>query len=176
MDAARRRLLIDGLVAGVIGYVVVAAFFALWNVARGFSPIYTAALLGEALFAGLRDPAAVTLDVGLVIAFNGIHMIAFLAFGFFAAWLVHETELHPEFWYLAFFLFLAATVLSYAAVLALTVLVGSLLSPWLVVTSSLIAALAIAGYFVGAHRGLLSTIRGMDSASLGELKGSSQTG
>ncbi len=162
MNAERRRMWIDGLVAGLIGYVVVAAFFALWNAIQGGSPFYTAALLGEALFAGLRDPSVVTVDPGLVIAFNGIHLVAFLGFGFFAAWLVHETELHPEFWYLAFFLFLAATVLSYAAVLALTVLVGNLLSPWLVVVSSLIAALAIAAYLVGAHRGLLGRIRDLD--------------
>ena len=76
MDAARRRLLFDGVIAGVIGYLVVASFFALWNLLQGLSPIYTASLLGEALFAGLRDPAAVTLDIGLAIAFNGIHLIA----------------------------------------------------------------------------------------------------
>jgi hypothetical protein len=171
MDATRRRMWIDGLVAGLIGYLVVAAFFAIWNALQGLSPFYTAALLGEALFAGLRDPAAVSVDPGLVIAFNGVHLLAFLGFGYFGAWLVHETELHPEFWYLAFFLFLAATVLSYAAVLALTVLVGSILSPWLVVGSSLLAAVAVAAYFAGAHRGLLGTIRELDSQPMDGLEG-----
>lgn len=164
MDTPRRRMMVDGLVAGGIGYLAVVLFFAVWNLSQGRSPFYTAALLGEALFDGLREPGAVVLDTGLIIAFNGVHMVAFLGFGYFAAWLVHEVELHPEFWYLAFFLFLAATVLSYAAVLALTVLVGSLLSPWLVVVSSLFAAAAMAVYLAGSHRPLWTAIRQLDRA------------
>jgi hypothetical protein len=162
MIANRRRMLLDGLVAGFVGYLAVAIFFAVWNLALGRSPFYTAALLGEGVFAGLRVPEAMTLDPGWVIAFNGVHLVAFLVFGFFAAWLVYETEMHPEFWYLAFFLFLAATVLSYAAVLALTVLVGSLISPWLVIGSSLVGALAMAVYLAGSHRALVQAIRSTD--------------
>lgn len=162
MNANRRRMFLDGLVAGFIGYLAVVLFFALWNLILGRSPLYTAALLGESLFAGLRDPAAVTLDIGMVIAFNGVHLVAFLLFGFFAAWLTYETELHPEFWYLAVFLFLAATVVSYAVVLALTVWVGSMISPWLVIGSSLVGAVAMALYLARSHRPLADAIRSTD--------------
>ncbi|MFW5952390.1 MAG: hypothetical protein ACOCVZ_09775, partial [Gemmatimonadota bacterium] len=31
MDAARRKMLSDGLIAGLIGYFAVAFFFAVWN-------------------------------------------------------------------------------------------------------------------------------------------------
>lgn len=158
MDPARRRMFLDGLVAGLIGYLAVALFIGAWNLILGRSPFHTAALLGESVFAGLRDPAALALDPGMIIAFNGVHLVAFLVFGFFAAWLVYETELHPEFWYLAFFLFLAATVVSYAAVLALTVVVGSVISPWLIIVSSLFGAVTMAVYLAGSHRQLLTTI------------------
>lgn len=164
MNAPRTRLIQDSLIAGFVGYLTVVLFFVLWNLALGRSPLYTAALLGEGIFAGLRDPSAVALDPGLILAFNALHLAAFLVFGFFAAWLVYETELHPEFWYLAFFLFLAATVLSYAVVLALTVLVGNLLSPFLVVGSSLVGALAMAGYLVMSHRPLAAAIQRSDEA------------
>lgn len=170
MTDQRQRMLTDAAIAGFIGYGVVIAFFAGYNVLHGRSPFYTAALLGEALFAGLRDPAATTLDPGMVLAFNGVHLLAFLLFGVFGAWLVYETELHPEFWYLAFFFFLGATVMSYAAVLALTVIAGSLLSPWMVVSSSLLGALAMAGYLAGTHRGLVRAIRGADDARLGRVE------
>lgn len=170
MDAARRKMLSDGLIAGLIGYFAVAFFFAVWNLAGGQSLLRTPALLGEAVFAGLRDPESVTMDPGAIFAFNGVHLVAFLGFGYFAAWLVHETELHPEFWYLAFFLFLAATVMSYAAVLALTVVVGSVLSAWLVVVSSLVGAAAMAVFFAGSHRQLVRSIRGSDrTRALGSL-------
>lgn len=158
MQEQRRRLLADGIVAGLIGYLTVAIFFAVANVAVGRSAVHTAALLGEALFWGLRDPASVVIDPGPVLAFNGVHLLAFMAFGFFAAWLVYEIERHPDFWYLAFFLFLGAAVLSYAGVLALTVLAGALVSPWLVVASSLLGAVAMAVYLGGTHRSLVRAV------------------
>lgn len=158
MTDQRKRLLADALIAGVIGYGVVVLFFGVLNLLQGRSPFHTAALLGGAVFGGLRDPGAVLLDPGLVLAFNGLHLLAFLLFGLFAAWLVYETELHPEFWYLAFVLFVTAAVASYAVVLALTVLVGGMLSPWLMVFSTLLGALAMAAYLAGVHRALFRSI------------------
>lgn len=165
MTEAQTRMLRDGLIAGVIGYAAVATFFVLFNIAIGNPTFYTAALLGESLFAGLRDPAALTMDPGLILAFNGVHLVAFLLFGLFAGWLVYETELHPEFWYLAFFLFLAAIVAGYAAVLVLTLLGGKLLSPWLVVASSLLGAVVIALYLTLSHKQLVRSI--MDARDAG---------
>lgn len=160
-------MLTDALLAGVIGYGLVVLFFVVVNLAQGRSPFYTAALLGSAVFGGLRDPAQLLIEPGMVLAFNGIHLVAFLLFGLFAAWLVYETELHPEFWYLGFVLFLSAAVLSYAVVLAFTVLVGALVSPWLVVASTAIGALGMAGYLAGVHRPLwrfIATEAGRDEA------------
>lgn len=170
MSDERRRMVIDAILAGFIGYVVVVAFFAAVNLVAGRSPFYTAALLGEALFAGLRDPAAVSVEAGMVLAFNGVHLLAFLLFGLFGAWLVYEAELHPQFWYLAFFFFLGATVMGYAAVLALTAVAGILLSPWLLVGSSLLGALAMAGYLGGSHRPLVRSIRGDHESRLGRVE------
>ena len=151
-------MLVDGLVAGLVGYLAVVLFVALWNVVAGRSPFYTAALLGEAVFLGLRDMAAVTLDVGMVLAFNGLHLLAFLIFGFFGAWLVYETELHPSFWYLAFALFLAAALLAYGAMVALVALVGGIISPLLVVLASMVGVGAIVAYLAAFHRPLLRAI------------------
>ena len=158
MDAQRRRLIADGLAAGLIGYAVVVVFFVVLNVTMGRSPLYTAALMGEALFDGLRDPAAVTLAPGPILAFNGIHIAAYLLFGFFAAWLVYETELHPQFWYLTFFLFLGATVLGYAAILAVMALIGNPVPTWATVGASVLAALAMAAYLTASHRSLVEAI------------------
>jgi hypothetical protein len=159
MTGQRTRLLADGLVAGMVGYAMVVAFFALLDVASGRPPLFTAALMGEALFSGLRDPSSVSMDPRLVLAFNGLHLAGVLLFGFFAAWLVYEAELHPEFWYVAFFLFLAATVFGYAAVLAVTLMAGGMLSPWLIACAGLLGAMAVAGYLTGSHRSLVRTIR-----------------
>jgi hypothetical protein len=161
MTEQQRRMLADGLIAGVVGYAVVAMFFLLLNVFGGRPPLYTAALLGELLFGGGTEGAALTVDPTLVLAFNGVQLVALLAYGFFAAWLMYETELHPEVWYLAFFLFLAATVAGFAAVLVVTVIVGSVVSPWVMVASSLLGAMAIALYLTLTHRRLMRSIGGL---------------
>jgi hypothetical protein len=159
MTEQRKRLLADGLVGGLLGYIAVVAFFTAVDVLAGRPPLYTAAFLGQAVFGGLRDPAGFMIDGGLVLAFNGVHLLAVLVFAFFAAWLAYEAELHPEFWYVAFFLFLAAAVFGYAGVLAVTVMAGAALSPWLIACAGLLSAMAVAGYLLGSHRGLLRTIR-----------------
>ena len=127
MRANRRRLIADGVITGMIGYGVVASFFVVVNLVTGRSPFHTANLLGAVLFGG-ADAAAATIEPGLVIAFNGVHLAAFLVIGFFAAWLVYETELHPVVWYVAFFLFLIAGIGTLAVMLAGSGLAGGVLA------------------------------------------------
>lgn len=158
MNAPRRRLIIDGLATGLIGYGLVVLFFVVLNVATGRSPFHTAALIGEAVFTGLRDPGAVSMAPGPILAFNGIHLLAYLVFGFFAAWLMYETELHPEFWYLAFFLFIGATVLSYAGILVVVALIGTLIPASAVLGASLLSAVGMAAYLTGSHRSLIRKV------------------
>lgn len=61
MLAHRARMLRDALAAGFVGYLSVVVIFGTWNVVAGRSPFHTAALLGEALIGGLRDPAALAM-------------------------------------------------------------------------------------------------------------------
>jgi hypothetical protein len=159
MTERRKRLLADGLVGGLVGYVMVVAFFTFLDVVGGRPPLYTGALLGEAMFAGLQDPGAVGVDPGPVLAFNGVHLVAVLAFSFFGAWLVYEAERHPQFWYVALFLFLAAAVFGYAGILAVTVMVGAVLSPWLIASAGLLSALGVAGWLIGGHWELVRVVR-----------------
>jgi hypothetical protein len=158
MTDQRRRMLVDGLIAGVVGYAVVAAFHVLLNMLGGRPPLYTAAVLGELVFGRGGEGVMLGVDPTLVLAFNGVQLVALLAFGFFAAWLMYEAELHPELWYVAFFLFLAATVVGFASVLVVTMIVGSVVSPWLMVASSLLGAAAIAAYLALTHRRLLGSV------------------
>lgn len=170
METGKRRLIADGLAAGLIGYALVVGFFVVVNLLAGRPAFHTAALIGEALFNGLRDPAAVTLAAGPIIAFNGVHLLAYLLFGFFAAFLVYETELHPEFWYLTFFLFLGAAVLSYAAVLAVMALIGNPIATWAVVAGSLLAAAGMAAYLTVSHRSLMEAIGNGEETRMGRVE------
>ena len=64
MDS-RSRYLREGIIAGLIGAAIVAAWFLIYDAARG-QPLRTPALLGAALLHGLRDPSTLAISMPLV--------------------------------------------------------------------------------------------------------------
>lgn len=170
MDARRRRLIADGLAAGLIGYVLVAAFFGLVDAHAGRSLFHSAAFIGGALLNGVRESSAVSIAAGPVLAGYGLHLAAYLLFGFLGAWLEYETEVHPELWYLTVFLFVGAAAVGYAGVLTLMALIRSPLSTGSIGVGSLLAAMGIAVYLVLSHRGAVHTIRAAQQARLGRVE------
>jgi hypothetical protein len=84
-----------GLFAGLIGYFTIVLFFATYNVIGGHSPFETAALLGGALFFGLRDPAQLVVTPATVLTFNMVHALVMLGIGFLTSWLVAKSEEYP---------------------------------------------------------------------------------
>jgi hypothetical protein len=120
MKAKNEELLMQGLVAGLIGYLVVVVFFFILNLIAGKSPFYTAALLGGVIFYGVGDPASVKVWAGPIIAYNGLHLVIFLVLGVVAAWLAELSERGPEFWYISILVFLFIGFHIYGALLLLT--------------------------------------------------------
>ncbi len=161
MTEHRKRLLIDGLVGGLVGYGAVVATFIAYDVVSGRPLFHTAALLGEALLGVPADGGLVAgaVDPGIVLAFNGLHLGAVLLFAYLSGWLVYEAELHPDFWYVSLVMFLAATILGFGGVLAVTVMLGVVLSPWLVAVTAVLGALAVAAWLLGGHWSLVRFIR-----------------
>lgn len=121
MKSSSIRVLQQGLIAGLIGYLVVAIVFAVASVATGESPFHTAAVLGATLFYGATDPAAITVTPAYVFAFNGLHMVVFLGFGAVGAWLSALATKGPQLWYfsLFFWMLVAAHIIGAAQVFAL---------------------------------------------------------
>lgn len=154
MTASHRTLLLEGLIAGIIGYAAIACFFLLWNLVTGQPPLHTAATLGRVFIGGGADGAAAA-----VFAFNGLHLLVFLALGLGSAWLLHETELHPEMWYLSFVAFVGGFVGGLSVLLALASVVGALLSPWLILAAGVVAGSAMGLYLTRAHLRLVRLIR-----------------
>jgi hypothetical protein len=106
MTPERARVLSEGLVAGLLGYAVIAMFFGFLHLFTGQSLFHTAAALGEGLVS--HDAAIIGgAAAGSVIAFNGVHMLAFVLFGVIAAWLVSHAERNPGFFIVMLFLGLA---------------------------------------------------------------------
>ena len=87
MKTSLQDTLRQGLVAGLIGYATVGIVFGIVDMLQGHSPFYTAAVLGSALFYGVQAPVHAAVAAPYVFAYNGLHLMIFLLFGFVAAWL-----------------------------------------------------------------------------------------
>lgn len=142
----------QGLVAGLIGYAAVALFFGVVNLLEGRSFFYTAALFGHVLMGTDVASLSEVVRPGPVFAYNGVHLLLFLAFGFVAAWLVEETERHPVIWYLVFFAFLVGFVYNVVLVTLFTLPVAPEAVPWgTIVAANLLAGLGMGGYLGRRH-------------------------
>ena len=159
MRRETRFILNGGLVAGVIGYGTVVVVMAALNAVLGRSPFYTAALFGSALFYDLRDPAMLVITPGPVLAYNMAHMLAFLALGTGASWLVTLSERNPaaQYFVLVVLIFVAFHV--YGALLLFAQPLLGLSGWWEIGVGSLAAAAAMGAYFWLAHPFLRRELR-----------------
>lgn len=151
MRQSRRRVLVDGLVAGLIGYAIVLILLALVDLVQGRPALYTPALLGEVLFYGARTRAEVEVWAGPILAYNGFHLAAFLVFGAFAAWLALQAERGPHFWYIAVITFLFVVLHIAAALLVLPEPIQSAVPAWEFFLATFSGAVAMAAYLLWRH-------------------------
>jgi hypothetical protein len=165
MKPASARIMLDGLIAGFIGYATIAVFYGAVGLVTGAGVFRTAGILGSALFYGARDGQLVA-GPGPVFAVNGLHLLVMFALGAGAAWLVAKTERHPTFWYPVFLLFLSAFIVNYVAVLVLLTEVGHLVPWWSSAVANLLAAMGMGAYLWWAHPRLREELRHYDERGL----------
>jgi hypothetical protein len=151
MNATRSRVWLDGLNAGLIGYATVALFIGLVDLLSGRSFFYTASLLGQSVIGGFGDPTPGLIAPGPIFAYNGVHVLVFVAIGLLIAWLVYEIELHPMFWYVVFFVLLGVFFFSFILLAIVATPVSESVPWWSFLAANAIAALAIGGYFHRTH-------------------------
>ena len=98
---------LDGLIAGIIGAVVIAIWFLFLDTVSGL-PFYAPTVLGTALFLGPEDLAStegVQLSLNLTLMYTWVHVLVFVMLGEIAAYLLFLTGKNPN---LGFCLFLFA--------------------------------------------------------------------
>lgn len=102
-----KQSLVEGLVAGLLGYIAVGVAFGIMNVLSGLSPFHTAFLLGEAMGAGAPGPNQ---EAGIILAANGLHLVLSLVVGTIAALLVAEVERFHSTWPGIFLVFVGGLI------------------------------------------------------------------
>lgn len=159
MNESRARFYLESVVAGLIGYAVVALLFAFLNLVQGRSPFYTAALLGADLFYGLDSPAELVIEPGPVLAYNGLHLLAFLGAGVFMRWLAGLAERFPQGWYLLVVLVLIVLPHLFGLPVWFEGSIRAELPFWYVIFATSMAALAMGAFLVTMHPRLRESMR-----------------
>jgi hypothetical protein len=114
----RGRILYEGMLVGLAGAIAVAVWFFIYDLAEG-TPFRTPALLGAALFEGLRDPAALTITPALVLKYTVVHGLVFLVFGLVCAGLFTLADYDRHVLFAVFMLFCCFEVAVLAAITVL---------------------------------------------------------
>ena len=150
----RTKILSEGLFVGLAGAACVAFWFFLYDVAAG-TPFRTPALLGAALFHGLRDPAALVITPSLVVQYTILHGMVFVAFGLMAAGLFSLSDGDRHVLFGVFMLFCCFEVAALAALQVLGSWLLNTLEPWSILGANLVASVVMLGLlFLHHHRSL----------------------
>ena len=135
-------VLMRGLVTGLIGATVVAAWFFVLDLAAG-APLRTPAALGSALLFGAAGPGEVVVSFGLLATYTVIHVAAFAASGIVLVALAEQIERVPA---MALVVVLAGIVLEGLVVATLAVGAEWVLGTvgwWSVAVANLLAVVAM---------------------------------
>jgi hypothetical protein len=157
-----KRILGEGLIAGLLGYAIVAVIISVADLVQGRSPFHTAAMLGSTVFFGLRDPAELVVWPGPVFAYNGMHLGVFLLLGAFMAWLASLAEGGPQMWYVALVVFLIVVPHAIGAPIWFEPAIRTTISLWLIVLATAAAAVGMMVYLWRAHPGLRQQLAAND--------------
>ncbi|HXJ82615.1 MAG TPA: hypothetical protein VMS64_28500 [Candidatus Methylomirabilis sp.] len=145
------RVAREGLIAGLAGAGAVAVWFLLYDLAAGM-PFRTPALLGAALFHGLRDPSALIITTPLVLQYTVVHGFVFVGFGWIAAGLLALADREPRLLFGVFMLFCCFEVFFIALVAILAEWLLETLAWWTILAGNALASFVMLGYFFRGHR------------------------
>lgn len=143
----RRSVIAEGVLVGAAGASVVALWFFVYDLLAG-TPYRTPALLGAALFHGLRDPAALVVEKALVVQYTIVHGALFMAFGLAAAGLFALADRDRRVLFAAFMLFCCFEVFFLAMVAVLAERLFHAIGPWAILGGNLLASVVMIGILV----------------------------
>jgi hypothetical protein len=158
MDS-RSRYLREGIIAGLIGAAIVAAWFLIYDAARG-QPLRTPAMLGAATLQGMRDPSGVTVTPGLVAEYTVLHGVVFALFGVLIAYLIVSAQSQPSRLLMVFIALMSFEVAFLAVLMWWAHPVVTALGWWAILLANALAAGGMLVYFFVGYRSLGRTLLG----------------
>ncbi|HEV2169999.1 MAG TPA: hypothetical protein VGR40_03575 [Candidatus Binatus sp.] len=159
MEHSRTRIIIDGAVAGLIGAVVVALWFFIFDLIRGH-PLETPALLAATILHGSHGYEVHHGLKWLALEYSLIHFGLFIAFGIAGGLLLEACESEAPLLFSLGIFFVAFEVFFIAVVLFLGPNVMAQLTWWGIMVGNLLATAAMLTYFFGRHPALATNLLG----------------
>lgn len=162
-EAARERhhsgdVVMEGLITGMLGAVVVAGWFLVLDLMRG-RPLYTPALLGTMLLhGGAAAIGPIVLAPLEIAAYTAFHFIAFMLVGLVLSWLMSLFDRFPIMFFVILVLFACLQLAFVAFSLALHFEAPDRLGLWSVVVANLLAAAAMGIFQARRHRAALRSV------------------
>jgi hypothetical protein len=138
MNGTGRPLLARGMTTGILGGVVVAAWFLLLDVIGG-RPFFTPAALGSALFLSAQTPAEVSLSPGIIAGYTALHFSIFIAIGVLFAATADYLEQRPRKVLIAFLAALVLEALMLATLALMAEWVLGALGIWAITMANVLA-------------------------------------
>lgn len=155
MHAQEHSTVREGLVVGLLGAVVVAAWYFVFDVAAG-KPFHTPNVLGKVFFRGDLEPGVREIVPRVVAGYTVLHIVVFALAGIGLTLLVHLAARHLALrmglWMGLVVVFAFFAGLTYM----LTTATGERLPVWSVVGGSLLAVAAMGWYLWRRHPRLAS--------------------
>ena len=154
------RVVREGIICGLIGATVVAAWFLVLDLLRG-RPFFTPAALGSALFLGSTTVETVSIEAATVIGYTVLHVLAFAVTGFLAAAIITAADDTPPL-IIGAVMFFAVFEAFFMGLLAMVAefLLGSL-TWWTIAVGNVMAAVAM-GWYLWEHHPKLRAALAMD--------------
>jgi hypothetical protein len=150
----RAHVMREGITVGLIGAAIVMLWFFVVDLAAGV-PLRTPALLGAALFDGVRYAEAVTPRVGLVLGYTAVHVGGFVALALGLSGLFALAERETRVLALIFLLGCCLAVVFLAVVYGLSQWLGQAVTPVIFLAGHLLAGAAMVGALAYFHGRLL---------------------
>jgi len=147
----------QGIVAGLLGAVVVALWFLLIDSLLR-EPLYTPAALASVLFHGGGAPEAVEISAAPVLGYTLVHFAFFILFGVLLSGLVMQVEKFPPLAFGLVILFVVFEVFFIAMVAMLGRWILQELAWWSILIGNILAAAAMSAYLWRAHPGLAARL------------------
>lgn len=159
MAHSRTRIIVDGAVAGIIGGMVVAAWFLIFDLTRGHA-LQTPALLAATILHGFHGGGVLGDLELLALEYSLLHFAAFIAFGIAGGLLLEACENEPSLVFSLAIFFAAFEVFFIAVVLFLGPNVMAQLTWWGIIVGNLLATAAMLSYFFWRHPALARHLLG----------------